>query len=787
MQSLDDVKSFLSRFCWLPRPSVGLCLLFLISSTFWNHKLSAAVPIKIDEIPPRGSLAVPSDPAIVERIGLVLGGGGARGAAHVGVLKILEREKVPIAFIAGTSMGAIVGGLYAAGYSADEVERRLISTDWEDVLRDDSARRDIPMERKNDSFQLLERVQLGIGLDGVKFPRGLIQGQKLLLTFRKHLLPVSEIKHFDQLPIPFRCVASNLADGSAVVFEDGDLAFAIRASASVPGVFQPVRDEQRRLLVDGMLSANVPVDVAKAMGATRLIVVDVGEALSDVKDINSPLSVSNQVLSILLNRNTQEQLKKLGPRDILIRPNLGATSAADFLKTAAIINIGEQAALEAVAEIRSFSVSDEEYAKFKQSHRLPVQAIGDERIAFVKVQQNLSRSAAMVDRQLSDLVGEPFDSDVINASIGNAFGDARYERISYSTERDAQGRLGLNVLPVDKGWGPNFLRFGLALDDDFEGDSNYRMRVEVRMTGRNMHGGEWRNRLDLGKEAGIRSEFFQPYGARSSVFVRPFVDLRVRLLRGGQPGESELEYRNRRYSLGAQIGYDQDAHRRYYAELATGRDYSRLVIGIGENEFAPQSEHVRFSLGFLYDTLDDSQFPRSGARLTTKATAFAFQADAFNRSASRTGLAEISFDRAVSFDEHTLLFGISTGTQLDDEDAGLRLATLQSLGGLTNLSGVTDGSLFGTSSLLARAIYYRRFVAADKLFDAPVYLGASIEHGNIWRSVDDICGCDMLTAGSIFFGVDTILGPMYLGFGRASSGDDAVYLSFGSLAFGREQ
>lgn len=728
-----------------------------------------------------------SEPKPVDRIGLVLGGGGARGAAHVGVLKVLEREKVPIAFIAGTSMGAIVGGLYAAGYSADEVERRLAGTDWEDVLRDDSARRDIPMERKNDSFQLLERVQLGIGADGLKLPRGLIQGQKLLLTFRQHLLPVSEVKHFDQLSIPFRSVASNLADGSAVVFEEGDLAFAIRASASVPGVFQPVRDEQRRLLVDGMLAANVPVDVARSMGATRLIVVDVGEALMEVKDINSPLSVTNQVLSILLNRNTEEQLKKLGPNDLLIRPELGATSTADFPKTPEIIKIGEKAAEAVLADIRSFSASNEDYAAFTRTHQLPTRATGDERIAFVKVRQTRSRSAEMVERQLSDLVGQPFDPKKINTSIGNAFGDARYERISYSTERDQQGRLGLTVLPVDKGWGPNFLRFGLALDDDFEGDSNYRLRAELRMTGRNKHGGEWRNRLDLGKETGIRSEFFQPYGAQSSIFVRPFVDARVRVRRGGEPGDSEVEYRNRRYSLGAQLGYDQNAHRRYYAELAAGRDYSRVILGTGPNEFSSQAEHVRLALGFLYDTLDDSQFPRSGARLNSKLIAFSFGRDANNQSADQTQLAEFSFDRAMSFNEHTLLFGISAGTQLNDEENGLRLATLQNLGGLTNLSGVTDGRLFGASSLLARAIYYRRFVAADKLFDAPVYLGASIERGNVWRSIDDVCGCDMLTAGSLFFGVDTILGPMYLGFGRASSGDDAVYLSFGSLAFGREQ
>ncbi len=759
-----------------------LCLTMLSAQTL--VAADAAQPSLISDTSPDISKAA----AKVERIGLVLGGGGARGAAHVGVLKVLERENVKIDFIAGNSMGAIVGGLYAAGYKASEVERILSTTNWEDILNDSPTRAIQPMERKIDSFGLLDGVQLGIDTNGLRLPRGLIQGQKLLMTFRRHLMPVADVDDFDKLAIPFRCVASNLANGQAVIFRKGDLPFAIRASMSVPAVFQPVKDDQGRMLVDGMVAANVPIEIAREMGATRLIVVDVGESLLETKDINSPISVSNQVLSILLNRKTEQDLKTLTAQDLLIRPELGATTAADFPLTPQIIAMGERAAEQALAKIRLFSSDSASYAKFTESHKLP--QVSAERIAFLRVRTGRSRTVGNVEAQLSPLLGAELNPEKVESAIQSVYGDGRYERITYKTERDSSGRLGIAILPVDKGWGPNFLRFGLALDDDFQGNNNYRLSAELRLTGRNKFGGEWRNRVDLGKESGLRTEFWQPYGSRSQFYLRPSLDVRATLRRIGltqaeqEDGLSDPtlgEFRQRSYAAGLETGFDFTVNQRLRADLTRERDDIRLQVGTASTNLPVLSQSLRFGLGYLYDSLDDAAFPSGGLRADA---GYRRYFNAFGGTASAQSM-RASVDYAYSFGPHTLLAGARLNRPLGSANGVLQI--YDSIGGFAKLSGFSEDVRYGQANALGRLVYYRRFASADKLFDSPVYIGATLERGNAWLEASDACVCDLLTAGSIFFGADTFFGPMYLGYGRASSGDDAVYLSFGSLAFGRKR
>jgi len=755
-----------------------VCLTMLSFQSLLAADSNAAAP----------NLLIARPSAKVERIGLVLGGGGARGAAHVGVLKVLERENVKIDFIAGNSMGAIVGGLYAAGYKAKDVERILSTTNWEDILNDSPNRLVQPMERKIDSFGLLDGVQLGIDTNGIKLPRGLIQGQKLLMTFRRHLMPVADVDDFDKLAIPFRCVASDLSNGQAVVFRKGDLPFAIRASMSVPAVFQPVKDDQGRMLVDGMIAANVPIEIAREMGATRLIVVDVGESLLETKDINSPISVSNQVLSILLNRKTQADLETLTEQDLLIRPELGTTTAADFPLTPQIIAMGERAAEQALAKIRLFSSDTATYAEFTASHKLP--AVKTERIAFLRVQTGRSRTVGNVEAQLSPLLGKKLNPAKVERAIQAVYGDGRYERISYKTERDSSGRLGIEILPVDKGWGPNYLRFGLALDDDFQGNNNYRLSAELRLTGRNKFGGEWRSRVDFGKESGLRTEFWQPYGSRSQFYIRPSLDARATLRRigltqaeqGDEVSDPTLgEFRQRSYAAGLETGFDFTVNQRLRADLTWERDDIRLQIGTVSSNLPVLSESLRFGLGYLYDSLDDAAFPSEGLRAEA---GYRRYFDAFGGTASAQGI-RASVDYAYSFGPHTLLAGARLNRPLGNANGVLQL--YDSIGGFAKLSGFSEDIRYGQANALGRLIYYRRFASADKLFDSPVYIGATLERGNAWLAASDACVCDLLTAGSVFFGADTFFGPMYLGYGRASSGDDAVYLSFGSLAFGRQR
>src|SRR5450631_1481507 len=265
---------------------------------------------------------LPRDPVLRPRICLVLSGGGARGIAHIGVLKVLEELKIPIDCIAGTSMGAVVGGLYASGMNAREIEATMRSVDWQEAFRDTPPRRDLAFRRKQDDRNFLVRLPLGLKHGQILLPKGFIQGQKLQETLRQLTLPFSNSTDFDLLPTPFRAVATDLETGNAVLLDRGDLAIAMRASISAPGVFAPV-EMNDRLLVDGGLAENLPINVARAMHADILIVSDVSFPLQPRAELDSALSISNQMLAILVRKDTDRQRAALTAQDVLIEPRIG--------------------------------------------------------------------------------------------------------------------------------------------------------------------------------------------------------------------------------------------------------------------------------------------------------------------------------------------------------------------------------------------------------------------------------------------------------------------------------
>src|SRR6202166_3396979 len=300
---------------------------------------------------------LPRDPLLRPRICVVLSGGGARGIAHIGVLKVLEDLKIPIDCIAGTSMGAVVGGLYASGMSARDIESTMRSVDWQEAFRDAPPRRDLAFRRKQDDRNFLVRLPLGLKHGQILLPKGFIQGQKLQETLRQLTLPFSNSTNFDLLPTPFRAVATDLETGNAVVMDKGDLAIAMRASMSAPGVFAPV-ESNGRLLVDAGLAENLPVNVARAMHADILIVSDVSFPLQPRDALDSALSITNQMIAILVRKDSDRQRASLTPQDILIEPNLGTATATDFTTPGAIIAGGEHAARPAIAKLSAYGVGD---------------------------------------------------------------------------------------------------------------------------------------------------------------------------------------------------------------------------------------------------------------------------------------------------------------------------------------------------------------------------------------------------------------------------------------------
>ena len=708
-----------------------------------------------------------------ERIGLVLGGGGARGAAHVGVLKVLEEQGIAVDFIAGTSMGAIVGALYASGYRADEIETILQRIDWSDALSDQPGRELRSPQRKADAALIPSSLELGIDREGLRTPQGLIQGQNLGLLLRQLLPQAGTSDDFDQLPIPFRAVAADLVAGEAVVLGSGNLVDAIRASMSVPGAFQPIRIDDR-LLVDGGIVDNVPIDVARAMGAERLIVVDVGAGLADEEALASPASVTMQVISILMERQTRRTLESLQDGDILIRPDLGEIGSANFPQAPEAVPMGEAAARALIGQLQDFRASTDRLAAFEARPR-PA-GLKPRPIDRIEVDDAFSRTAFLVENRLKPLLGQSVEAHDIEQRIGELYGEGHYERISYLLT-DEQGDRVLRVTPIDKSWGPHFLRLGLRLSDDFDGGSTYQLEALARIASDIRPGSEWRIRLGLGELNELGASWRVPFGENARSYVNPFASahaLDQPLFIADQRAElARLRWTRGRF--GVDVGRDWSSRTRTFVRIERGQDRLTRKIGPGSDIGFRVRENYGFAgLGAVKDSLDDASFPSRGMLLDTRVEFY----QPWMGSETSAEVLRFDLNGATAFDRYHALAGIRAVSARSDE---LSLQALDFLGGLGNLSGFGERELAGSQLFLARTLLMRRMGNVQELFALPTYLGISLETGNVWQQRSDFDLDDLIYAGSLYLGVDTPLGAVFLGYGRSNSGQAAVYLNFGSL------
>ena len=702
---------------------------------------------------------------------LVLGGGGARGAAHIGVLKVLERERVPVDCIAGTSMGAAVGGLYAAGYTADEIEALLGAVDWRDVFRDDPDRREFTVRRKEEDLALLVDFDFGLRDGALIAPRGAIQGQKMLLLLRRLTLPVWNVEDFDALPIPFRAVAAKIASGEPRVFAGGDLATAIRASMSVPGALAPIRVDGE-MLVDGGIVDQVPVGVARAMGATRLIVVDVSAELLPESELTSPLAITNQMLDALMTRQTRAQLATLVDGDVLLEPELGDIGSTAFHRLDDAIPIGIAAAEARLDALRALSLDESAWAAHVAARGRP--AFDAPLVAFLETRAQRSRTAPLVASRMTQRPGTRLDVDTLERDVQRAYGEGSYERITWRLE-DQDGETGLIVEPVDKGWGPNFVRFGLTLSDDFAGDNDYLLQAQVRFTGFNAAGAEWRNRVSLGRIAGLRTEYYQPFGELGQYFAEAYGEYRALDQPVFQQDVDLAEYRLRRGVVGFDAGIEGIRATRWLAGIERGRDRLERRIGDPSLPLRLDADYGDVYLGVTRDTLDNAAFPAAGGRFDARVSLYR---DVLGADVDAEVL-RVDWDRAFARDPHRFLLGVRLN-YTEDDDAGLLQAN-GLLGGFLNLSGYGERALVGDQLGFVRGVYYRRVGDASALFSQPIYVGGSLEAGNTWTDRDDAGFEGLITAGSVFLGLESFLGPMFLGYGRADTGEGSFYLTFGSL------
>ena len=703
------------------------------------------------------------------RIGLVLSGGGARGMAHAGVLEVLDDLHLHVDAIAGTSMGAVVGGLYASGMSGREIEHLLASVDWQDAFRDRPPRAELGFRRKQEEHDFLVNLPLGVQGRKLQIPTGLVQGEKLTELIRRATLPVATVTRFDDLRIPFRAVATDLENGASVVMDSGDLTTALRASMSAPGLFAPV-ERDGRLLVDGGLTENLPIDVARTMGVDVLIVVDVGFPLQPRNRLNSLTSVSNQALAILVRRDVERQLATLRSRDVLLQPALGQRSSYDFNGVTAAMALGVDAARERQQQLVALAGSAPAQSPAVPGDAAPAAALPT--VQFIAADAASSRYQRLLNAVFADQIGAPLDPDVIDQRIKSIYGQGNLELLDYRVERTPQGATGLVFAARRNSWGPNYLRLGLSLEDDFAGNSTFNAAGRVSFTELNPLGAEAVLDLQVGAAPRIAAEFYQPLSPLQHYFIAPHLQAEAHNVPQLLDGETIGAFRVRSFEYGLDLGREFGN----WGELRGGILDTRGTTAVRLGDFNVPEVSYHTEAGFLrfsYDRLDSTTFPRSGQALT-----LSLRGEQAGRGAQGADTFTFDWHGAWSRGKNTAVAWLSGGSTIGGSDTNVR--AYFPLGGFLNLSGTAAQSLAGPHYAIARLLYVRSVGrGGEGVLNVPAYAGISYELGNVWFNRSEMNIGSARSDASLFFGADTYIGPAYLAVGYDEGGSTAFYLFLG--------
>jgi NTE family protein len=707
------------------------------------------------------------------KIGLVLSGGGARGLAHVGVLKVLERERVPIDAIAGTSMGAIIGGLYASGMSADEIEREFKTLDWDALFAFRVDRQHLSQRRKEEDFEIAPVLELGMRKGELRAPTGAVSSRGLEMLLRRFTVPVRAVQHFDDLRIPFRAVATDLETGDAVVLDRGDLALALRSSMSVPGVFPPT-ELNSRILGDGGLVNNLPVDVARAMGVDIVIAVNVGTPVAGRETLNSALGVTTQMITILTEQNVQRSIATLKRDDVLINPSLGKVSAGDFDKTNDAIVLGEQAAQAAVERLRARALSESAYAQWKQ--RRTVAPRIPPTLDFVEFAGSELTNPARFAAQLETQPGRPYDTARAERDARTLAASGDYTRTDYRLV-NRNGSEGLVFDLEDKPWGPNYLRLGIDLSTDFNRRGSFNLKLSHNRHWLTPSGTEWRNRVQIGAVPLLFTEIYHPLnwtiGLGNDWFVAGYAGIERRAGTLYTADGNELARYNRTDSkLGVDLGQPWGRFGELRLGIAAQRVRARPTLVSADlpgdvTELRSTESGLRAAA--VIDQLDFASFPTRGYRLQGAASY------GEGSEAGRFQQLEGSILAVKTWGAHTFsYYGLARGASQQQANAIGRYA----LGGFHQLSGYRDGQLLGNYVLLSRLSWYTR-LPYEPIAARAYFIGATLEAGNAWATREALHAGSLRAGLSAFFGADTGLGPLYLAVTHAPQGGSQLMLFIG--------
>jgi NTE family protein len=701
------------------------------------------------------------------RIGLVLGGGGAKGAAHVGVLSVLDELRIPIDCIVGTSMGALVGGTYASGQTATELETSIRSISWADTIAFQGYRERLPMRRKLAGVTYSNSLQFGFKDGSVTAPRGFINTQNVEQTIKYLVARSLGESDFDRLPIPFRAVATDMQTGDMVVLSKGDLAQAMRASMAVPGIFSPVTIDGK-ILGDGGLTRNLPVDIARQTCADVVIAVSVRKPPPTPEELRSPLTMMSRTLDVLIEANEKQQLATLGPQDVTIIVPMGEIGSASFEKVGDAIPLGRAAADLRRADLARYSLPAGEYAAWRAAHSRPARR--SVRLADIRIEGLERVNREYVESHLDLPVGEAVDQVRLSKAMDRLFALDDFESVQYALRGDPDHPT-LEVQLKEKSASPNILRFDVGLSMGTDGNTAFTLGGDYLRPWINALGGETHGHLQIGRTSSFGLSLYQPLDSMHQWFVEP-----------GLYAARSLE----------DIYYDGDAITRYefegaYGFLDAGRVFgsrSELRVGLRSGTQAakrdipvPEFPEIDFegyggvTFAFTYDDRDKAALATRGwlARLR------------YYRSMEGLGAAA-DYDRLEGMVMSSvplwgnLLFvratgGTSFGTDLPVYDNFV-------LGGPNSLPGLSTGQLRGTSYWAATTAYLHKIGEINELFGQSVYLGLSLTAADMSGRLDRVRS-EPIYSSAIVLGGRTPLGPVTLSLGATTTEDWQIVFGLG--------
>ena len=698
------------------------------------------------------------------KIGVAMEGGGALGLAHIGVLQWFEEQHVPVDFIAGTSMGGLVGGFYATGVSPAELKTLIEKLDWDQILRDRTPYEDLSFLRKQDQRAYPNSLVLGLR-KGLYLPAGLNAGHQIGLLIDRETLPYFGLPSFDALPVPFRCVATDLVSGKQFVFKDGSLAEALRATMSIPGAFAPVHDGQH-VYVDGGLVNNLPTDVVRQMGADIVIAVHLETQPTEAKDIQSLLSVLEQSVRAVIS---ESEVRGLANADAVVSVPLGHFLMRDFTKNRPIMQAGYDAAKTKSKLLSRFALDDaswNEYVRERDSRKQPTTAVPQ----FIQVQGTSPQAQEDIRRYLKNFIAKPINADVLDQALTQLTGSGRYDTLNYRiTERE--GKHGLLVVVKEKDFAPPTLQPAFEIDGSEAGDIEFTLGTRLTLTDLAGFRSEWRTDFLFGNTYGVSSELYRPFRAESHWFVAPHASASDTSFQIYAKNDPLADYRIYRLNVGADLGYGFSRFSEVRVGYEVGHLSTKLRLGTPEIP-AVDGRTGAARLRYLMDHTDDPVIPLRGVRWESNFHWFDSSPGA--TSSFPVLDARVEFFQPVS---RAASFFLSSegGSTFGSRNTGVPQFFL---GGASRLSAYGVNELFGNQYYLFRGGYLHEIVSLPPFVGKKVYAVGSYEAGKMYGAVNESKFPNDFAAGVL---AETALGPFFVGGSVGDSGHHKWFFQLGRV------